>query len=291
MPAVEPPEALDEGAEDALGDGDEVAIAPPVDEVAVDEVAVAPPVDEVAVAPPALRTLKISDRDLRQVAELTSTSVAPAVFDDEVSTAHAHRFRRLLETARNLDEALVDHAYTPAQVQLRRVRRLVVVTTVAVLCVVGAIGLARKRAYDATATWMARYYTNRNFQGEPERTFDHDVNFDWGNDSPMRGIPADQFSVRWDVCLRTDEAQTLDVSLGSDDGSRIFVDGEKLIDNWRMQTQTWHHEHVPLEPGTHHVRVEYFEGGGAARMQLRLRSDGRPLEGELVRPTSPDDGC
>ncbi len=240
---------------------------------------------------PALRTLDISERDLRQIAELTSTSVAPAVFDDEVSTAHAHRFRRLLETARNLDEALVDHAYTPTQVQVRRVRRLVVVATVVVLCVVGAIGMARKRAYDATATWMARYYANRNFQGEPERTFDHDVNFDWGNDSPMRGIPADEFSVRWDVCLRTDEAQTLDVSLGSDDGSRIFVDGEKLIDNWRMQTQTWRHEHVEISPGNHHIRVEYFEGGGAARMQLRLRSGGSPLEGELVRPTSPDDGC
>ena len=57
----------------------------------------------------------------------------------------------------------------------------------------------------------------------------------------------------------------------SDDGVRVFVDGEKVIDNW-----TWHHPtvdraSVSLDAGPHHIRVEHFELDGWAELKLEIQ--------------------
>jgi hypothetical protein len=50
----------------------------------------------------------------------------------------------------------------------------------------------------------------------------------------------------------------------ADDGARLFVDGVKLIDDWRACAETEPESHrkvtVKLTPGPHKIVVEYFQG-------------------------------
>jgi len=50
----------------------------------------------------------------------------------------------------------------------------------------------------------------------------------------------------------------------ADDGARLFIDGEKLIDDWRACSEADADSHrtatVKLGPGPHKIVVEYFQG-------------------------------
>jgi beta-glucosidase len=53
------------------------------------------------------------------------------------------------------------------------------------------------------------------------------------------------------------------------DGYRLWVDGQLVIDNWEKRSYAARLEEVAFEPGsTHAIRVEYFESTGNARVKL-----------------------
>ena len=67
-------------------------------------------------------------------------------------------------------------------------------------------------------------------------------------------------------------------TLTSDDGARLWIDGEKVIDHatahgWASRKAT-----VPLSQGVHEIRVEHFENTGSAGLQLSWSKDGTPSE-------------
>ena len=49
-----------------------------------------------------------------------------------------------------------------------------------------------------------------------------------------------------------------------DDGIRVLVDGNPVIDGWLYQAPTTYAADVPLSEGQHTVVVEYFEHTGGA---------------------------
>ena len=72
--------------------------------------------------------------------------------------------------------------------------------------------------------------------------------------------------------------------MGSDDGSRLFIDGERVIDNWQDQAGNWKDYTARLEAGVHHLRVEYYENGGDALAILNLTGPAGPLPPSALRP-------
>lgn len=214
------------------------------------------------------------------------------LLDDDVSVTDARRLKALLKVVRSVERALADDVRSPGSVSAGRLRR-----GLGGVLLIGAgvaIGLfwARERAREADAAWIARYYARANFMGEPQRRNEEEVRFNWGRRSPMVGIPIDGFSARFDTCLTVSDNQVVRVGSGSDDGARVFVDGEEVIDNWGSQAYSWKNARVELDAGSHHIRVEYFEGDGDAGIQVRLRSDDdEALRTGFSRPTAPDDGC
>lgn len=214
------------------------------------------------------------------------------LLDDDVSVTDARRIKALLKVVRSVERALADDVRSPGSVTAGRLRR-----GLGVLLLIGAgvaIGLfwARERAREADAAWIARYYARANFMGEPQRRNEEEIRFNWGRRSPMVGIPIDGFSARFDTCLTVSDNQVVRVGSGSDDGARIFIDGEEVIDNWGSQAYSWKNARVELDAGSHHIRAEYFEGDGDAGIQVRFRTDDdEELSAGFSRPTAPDDGC
>ena len=74
--------------------------------------------------------------------------------------------------------------------------------------------------------------------------------------------------------LEIKEAGDFKFRLGSDDGSRLFINGKELIDNDGMHAVKYKEESIELEPGMAQVRVEYFDSGGAQRLSLSVSGPG-----------------
>src|SRR5690606_17339884 len=116
--------------------------------------------------------------------------------------------------------------------------------------------------------WRGDYYTNRNLSGNPAVTRnDVDINFDWGTGSPAGGIPADNFSVRWTRTLSFN-AGTYTFHVRMNDGARVYIDGNLVIDDWREAPLRELTADVPLTTGLHTIVVEYFEGVNTASVQF-----------------------
>lgn len=120
------------------------------------------------------------------------------------------------------------------------------------------------------AGWQASYWNNRSFVAAPALTrIDADIHFSWGVGSPAPEIAADNFAARWTRTLEVTERGSYRFTLNSDDGSRLFVDDQLVLNAWydhgvsRTFSAT-----LELEAGSHEVRVEYYERRGAAAVRL-----------------------
>ena len=67
-------------------------------------------------------------------------------------------------------------------------------------------------------------------------------------------------------------------TLTSDDGARLWIDGEKVIDHATAHGWASRKAPVPLSQGVHEIRVEHFENTGSAGLQLSWSKDGTPSE-------------
>jgi len=72
--------------------------------------------------------------------------------------------------------------------------------------------------------------------------------------------------------------------LESDDGSRLYVDGELVVDNDGPHGMTEIWGQLDLRPGLHRIWVEYYNAGGAMGLNVQIKPKGgdkRPLGPDL----------
>ena len=86
------------------------------------------------------------------------------------------------------------------------------------------------------------------------------INNDWGSGSPGLGVNTDSFTARW-VGTFDFEASDYEFTVTSDDGIRLWVDGQLLIDQWKDQSPTTYMATKTMTAGAHQVKVEYYENG------------------------------
>ena len=116
--------------------------------------------------------------------------------------------------------------------------------------------------------WRAEYFSNRDLAGSPVFVRDDvEVNYDWGAFSPATSIPSDNFSVRW-TRLLTLAAGSYRFSVRADDGVRVWLDGETIVDQWHDAVDAAYSADRTLNAGTHAIRIEYYESRGNARIQF-----------------------
>ena len=116
--------------------------------------------------------------------------------------------------------------------------------------------------------WQARYYDNRRLQGDPVLTrWEEELNHDWGTGSPDPAVPADNFSARWTARVNFDEGRYV-FGVEADDGVRLWVDGDLVIDNWQEGIRSLRAERTFGSRADREVQVEYFERWGNARIRV-----------------------
>ncbi len=123
-------------------------------------------------------------------------------------------------------------------------------------------------AADSDPNWRAAYWNNKDLAGDPVLQRDEpDINYDWGNGSPDGSINNDRFSARWNRYLYLEEGRYR-FEATSDDGVRVFVDGQRIINGWSDHGVRTFSGTLNLATGHHLVQVEYYENVGAALVRL-----------------------
>ncbi|MEE8391315.1 MAG: PA14 domain-containing protein [Anaerolineae bacterium] len=111
----------------------------------------------------------------------------------------------------------------------------------------------------APGAWWGDYFANRDLGGNPTLSrYDDAINFSWGAGSPGSGIPSDSFSVRW-VRDEWFAGGTYRFTVLSDDGVRIWVGDQLVVDEWRDRWAEPLDVDRYIPAGTYRVRVEYYE--------------------------------
>ncbi len=82
----------------------------------------------------------------------------------------------------------------------------------------------------------------------------------WGAGSPDASISVDKFIARW-TRTTTFAAGTYQFWTESDDGIRVYIDDELVINQWNDHGVTAFTGNKTLTAGAHTIRVEYYEGG------------------------------
>lgn len=122
--------------------------------------------------------------------------------------------------------------------------------------------------------WRGEVFPSIDFTGESYVRRDSGVDFKWKETSPSTRIPDDGWSITWDTCLILEKSGPVAFQLTSDDGSRLFVDGEKVIDNWGEHGPKTRGSEVELEAGIRHIHIDFFEAKDKAEIELNVSLDG-----------------
>ena len=107
-----------------------------------------------------------------------------------------------------------------------------------VLCVLGCGGATPAPGSTAAALSMgglrAQYFSDVTLTTLKSTQVDSAVDFDWGTASPLAGLGPSSFSVRWSGMVTPTHSEKYVFYTQSDDGVRLWVDGNLLVDNWTL---------------------------------------------------------
>ena len=89
-----------------------------------------------------------------------------------------------------------------------------------------------------------------------------------GNGAFYPGGPADDFAIQYTGEFFVSKSGNHTFHLTSDDGSRLFIDGEMVIDNDGVFAATHKTAIINLSAGVHEIELRYFEQGGPGSVDL-----------------------
>ena len=122
-----------------------------------------------------------------------------------------------------------------------------------------------------TKGFNAKYYNNTTLEGTPalERR-DSRLDFNYRAGSPAPAIQNDNFSAEWTAVYSSPKEEQLRITIGGDDGYRLYIDGSLVAENWGDHAFDTRVIAYPMEKGkTYDFKVEYFEASGDARVELK----------------------
>ncbi len=136
-----------------------------------------------------------------------------------------------------------------------------------------------------TATGLTAQYFNDAGDGTHFGTLkatrvDATVNFAWGTAAPMSSVNADNFSVRWTGWVQAPVSGSYKFSTVSDEGIRLWVNGQQVINNWTAHGSTTNTSaSMTLTAGTKYwVMVEFYDKTSTATAKLQWSYPGQATQ-------------
>ena len=125
----------------------------------------------------------------------------------------------------------------------------------------------------------AEYYDNKDFTNLKQTRTDATVNFNWDLASPDPSIGADTFSVRWTGQVEAKYSETYNFYTSSDDGVRLWVNGQQIINKFVDQSATEYSGAIALVAGQKYdIKLEYYDNTRNAVSRLSWSSSSQTKE-------------
>lgn len=125
----------------------------------------------------------------------------------------------------------------------------------------------------------AQYFNDKDFTTPILTRTDASIDFDWGQGSPDGAITADNFSARWTGQILPTQSEAYTFYTHSDDGVKLWVNGQLLIDHWAPHAAAEDSSVINLVAGQKvDIQLDYYEQGGDAVAQLLWSSPSQVKE-------------
>lgn len=92
--------------------------------------------------------------------------------------------------------------------------------------------------------------------------------------SLLPALRKDRFAFRFEGYVKMDKNDIYTWFLASDDGSKLFIDDELVIDNDGEHGTVEKQDRTALKAGFHKIRVDYFDSGGGNELKVYLQASG-----------------
>ena len=113
-----------------------------------------------------------------------------------------------------------------------------------------------------------------------------EVNYFAQKGSFSEGVNNDYFAAKFSGEINVENGGKYTFSMGSDDGSKLIIDGKTIIGNDGLHAHRTESSTITLSEGSHSIEVLYFENGGDASLQLSWSG---PDTGNVQKVISGDD--
>jgi outer membrane protein OmpA-like peptidoglycan-associated protein len=137
---------------------------------------------------------------------------------------------------------------------------------------------------------VGQYYDGKNFDRLVATRTDAKLSFYWKK-APMRDMNPESFSVRWKGQIQAPKTGVYKFSARVDDGLRVKVNGQSVIDEWDLNNHVNMSGEITLQAGQlYNLEVEYFNGLREGELKLYWQiPDEAPLAAGETRYETPID--
>ncbi len=123
--------------------------------------------------------------------------------------------------------------------------------------------------------FRGEYFNTKKWTEPAIYRVDPEIKFDYEAGSPVKGlIDPESFSIRWTGFMRIEQETRAAFFLSTDDGSRLYIDDTLVVDHWGHHGKEEKSGETTLKPGTHVLRMDYYEEYGWAAAHLEWQPEG-----------------
>ncbi|MEL6133634.1 MAG: PA14 domain-containing protein, partial [Bacteroidota bacterium] len=116
---------------------------------------------------------------------------------------------------------------------------------------------------------LATYFHNIDFTQVATFRVDPVIDFKWGSGAPLASMEYNTYSVVWEGEIEPPTSGNYTFTTSTDDGVRLYVDNQLIIDNWQDQAVSATTGQISLTAWNKvPIRMEYYEQGVYAEARL-----------------------
>ncbi|HJV62188.1 MAG TPA: TIM-barrel domain-containing protein [Albitalea sp.] len=148
---------------------------------------------------------------------------------------------------------------------------------------------AQLRTPDGQPGLVLEYFEGANFDQTASRTVDTVIDHQWP-DPPLGSVPPglsglERFSARWTGQLIAGESGEHEIGLEGDDGFRLWLDDQLVVDDWAIGGARFRSHRITLREGQAlKLRIDFYQDGGNRLLRLAWRTPSQQRELAQTQP-------
>ena len=163
------------------------------------------------------------------------------------------------------------------QLSFHKNKNLITIALLGILAIVASVSTITFAATNDSTThgFSATYYNSYDLTGTSYTKIDPTINFNWRSGSPSPTLANNKFSTRWTGNLTFPTSTTWGIHTYSDDGVRVFINDQLVINDWTVHPPKKNSYYANFEANkTYKIKVEYYNNYVGASIKLAWNNAG-----------------